>query len=199
MKSQKTREKILDVSLELFNEKKASNVSTVQISTAMKISPGNLYYYFANKEEIIRCLWEERMVDEVGRFSEAYKTVKNPAEYVEIVKKCFEHYERYIFFYSEAPTLFINDPELRQLYVNRLKITLKNFIVFINNWIDAGLMVDMTEGRKHALAENIFLIIKSFLLNPEVRESNRIENILVLIEPYFTDKAKSEISDMLNI
>ena len=54
MKSKKTREKILDVSLQLFNEKKASNVSTVQISAAMKISPGNLYYYFANKEELIR-------------------------------------------------------------------------------------------------------------------------------------------------
>ena len=65
MKSKKTREKILDVSLQLFNEKKASNVSTVQISAAMKISPGNLYYYFANKEELIRCLWRERMLDQI--------------------------------------------------------------------------------------------------------------------------------------
>ena len=75
MKSQKTREKILDTSLELFNEKKASNVSTVQISAAMKISPGNLYYYFANKEEIIRCIWEERMLGEMQQLIERFEAV----------------------------------------------------------------------------------------------------------------------------
>ena len=70
MKSKKTRERILDVSLELFNLKKASNVSTVQISAAMKISPGNLYYYYANKEEVIRCIWQERMKDELEEMLE---------------------------------------------------------------------------------------------------------------------------------
>ena len=54
MKTNKTKEKILDTSIRMFNEKKASNVSTVQISADMKISPGNLYYYYSNKEEVIR-------------------------------------------------------------------------------------------------------------------------------------------------
>ena len=53
MKSNRTRERILETSIKLFNEKKASNVSTVQISAAMQISPGNLYYYYANKDEVI--------------------------------------------------------------------------------------------------------------------------------------------------
>ena len=36
MKINRTRERILDKSIELFNRKQASNVSTVQISTALK-------------------------------------------------------------------------------------------------------------------------------------------------------------------
>ena len=43
MKINRTRERILDKSIELFNRKQASNVSTVQISTALEISPGNLH------------------------------------------------------------------------------------------------------------------------------------------------------------
>ena len=39
MKINRTRERILDKSIELFNRKQASNVSTVQISTALEISP----------------------------------------------------------------------------------------------------------------------------------------------------------------
>ena len=38
MKINRTRERILDKSIELFNRKQASNVSTVQISTALEIS-----------------------------------------------------------------------------------------------------------------------------------------------------------------
>ena len=49
MKTNKTKEKILDTSIRMFNEKKASNVSTVQISADMKISPGNLYYYYSKR------------------------------------------------------------------------------------------------------------------------------------------------------
>ena len=50
MKARKTKDRILDTSIRLFNERKASNVSTVQISAEMGISPGNLYYYYDNKE-----------------------------------------------------------------------------------------------------------------------------------------------------
>ena len=49
MKVQKTREAIIDSSINLFNKRLASNVSTVQIASELGISPGNLYYYFNNK------------------------------------------------------------------------------------------------------------------------------------------------------
>ena len=64
MKARKTKDRILDTSIRLFNERKASNVSTVQISTEMGISPGNLYYYYDNKEEV---LYLDRKDEERGR------------------------------------------------------------------------------------------------------------------------------------
>jgi len=54
MKRASTRQAILTTAIELFNEKGTAAVSTNHIAEAMAISPGNLYYHFANKEEIIR-------------------------------------------------------------------------------------------------------------------------------------------------
>ena len=55
----KTRERIVQNSLELFNQQGERSVSTNHIAAHMEISPGNLYYHFANKQAIIAVLFTQ--------------------------------------------------------------------------------------------------------------------------------------------
>jgi AcrR family transcriptional regulator len=55
----KTRDKILAAARVLFNERGVSDLSALDIATAMSISPGHLYYHFKGKPEIVARLLAE--------------------------------------------------------------------------------------------------------------------------------------------
>jgi len=60
------RERIIEAALELFNEHGSRSITTNHIAAHLSISPGNLYYHFRNKEEIVRAIF--------ARISEVVRT-----------------------------------------------------------------------------------------------------------------------------
>jgi len=59
----KTKEKIIATAIIMFNQDGTSSVSTNHIAKELGISTGNLYYYFKNKEEIIRAILEKMILE----------------------------------------------------------------------------------------------------------------------------------------
>jgi AcrR family transcriptional regulator len=67
LRTERTRRRILAEALAQFNERGEAHVTPGAIAAALGMSPGNLYYHFRNKDEIIAELFAvfERRVDEV--------------------------------------------------------------------------------------------------------------------------------------
>ena len=54
-----TRDLILEVALVLLNERGESIVTSVDLAHEMNISPGNLYYHFKGKEQVVEELYAQ--------------------------------------------------------------------------------------------------------------------------------------------
>jgi len=74
----RTAERILEVTLALFNRFGEPNVSTTLISAELGISPGNLYYHYPAKDELINSLLEryEKALSELLGAGEGVRDVE---------------------------------------------------------------------------------------------------------------------------
>ncbi len=75
----RTAERILEVTLDLFNRFGEPNVSTTLISAELNISPGNLYYHYPAKDELINSLFDryEKKLTELLRASDDVSNVED--------------------------------------------------------------------------------------------------------------------------
>lgn len=207
MKSKKTRERILDASLELFNQKKASNVSTVQISAAMKISPGNLYYYYANKEDVIRCIWEERMSSVLKELLKKTEQIKSSADVLDFIRESLEYMIEYRFFFTEISTLFINDDKLIEIYREADQEIRDTFNDAIDRDFKAGKLVKHDEVTRTLVVQNAIAAAKQMLDNYDVYMTNGVSaedfigycwiRIIAVLETIFSDDMKEEMNKEL--
>lgn len=111
-----TRERIVQNSLELFNQQGERSVSTNHIAAHMEISPGNLYYHFANKQEIIAVLFTqyEEQVDSFLRPPEGrMATVEDKRFYL---KELLAAMWNYRFLHRDLEHLLDSDQELASRY-----------------------------------------------------------------------------------
>jgi AcrR family transcriptional regulator len=109
---QATRDFILDTAVDLFNEQGTAAVSTNHIAEAASISPGNLYYHFKNKEDIIRAILD-RMYEE---WNAVYLLPADASFDLEVLRAAlrqnFDLLWRYRFFYRELGALVRHDRQL---------------------------------------------------------------------------------------
>lgn len=108
------REKILDTALVLFNQDGTSEVSTNHIAEACGISPGNLYYHFRNKQEIIRELFQRLYAIWDKGLPMPQDREPTLDDLKTVVETNYQIIWEYRFAYRELVALLRQDAELRQ-------------------------------------------------------------------------------------
>jgi AcrR family transcriptional regulator len=165
----KTRERILATALRLFNESGTAPVSTNHIADALGISPGNLYYHFRNKEEIIRALFEQQFArwDEPNTLSD--NRVPTLADLQQIVRATFITAWEYRFMYRELIALLRRDAQLHQRWVEIRARGFAGFRELVDLFVAAGVLRAPNDPAVVTrLAELCWLIAEFWLASVEV-------------------------------
>jgi AcrR family transcriptional regulator len=136
----RTAERILEVSLELFNRFGEPNVSTTLISNELEISPGNLYYHYPAKDELINALFDryKKELDELLIASTNVQTVDDAWLFFHMM---FELIWRYRFLYRDLNDLLSKNRKLEM-----------HFQFVLKNKVDATKTILHTLRRQRALA-----------------------------------------------
>ena len=200
----RTRERILDLSLRLFNDLGEPNVTTSAIADEMNISPGNLYYHFRNKDDIVNALFEqfEREIDQLLTLPPG-----RPIEFEDawlFLHLLFESIWRYRFVYRD-----LNDLLSRN---RRLEMHFRS-IVARKQQVAHQLCAALADSRRlHAEAHEIeplatnMVVVATYWLSFEYVSNARQFNdpvfqnramargayqVLVLIAPYLSDEGRT--------
>ena len=107
----RTAERILEVTLDLFNRFGEPNVSTTLISAELGISPGNLYYHYPAKDELINSLFDryERGLNELLNASDGVRNVEDAWFFMHSL---FELIWQYRFLYRDLNDLLSKNRRL---------------------------------------------------------------------------------------
>jgi AcrR family transcriptional regulator len=200
----RTRERILELSLRLFNDFGEPNVNTTLIAEEMNISPGNLYYHFKNKDDIINCIFQqfEREIDKLLALpTEREPNVEDAWLFLHVL---FELIWKYRFFYRDLNNLLANNRTLELKFKQLLGQKVQVARGLCEGLANAGeLQADRREIE--ALATNMVVVATywlsySYVLDP--RRFNEAEvigaalqrgcyQVMALTAPYLAGQSRA--------
>jgi AcrR family transcriptional regulator len=135
----RTAERILEVSLDLFNRFGEPNVSTTLISAELNISPGNLYYHYPAKDELINSLFDryERALNELLGASDGVQNVEDAWFFMHTL---FELIWKYRFLYRDLNDLLSKNRRLETHFQWVLKNKTRAMRAMLSGMSRAGAM-----------------------------------------------------------
>ncbi|SET20846.1 TetR/AcrR family transcriptional regulator [Thalassotalea agarivorans] len=199
----KTREKIIQASIELFNDRGERNVTTNHIAAHLGISPGNLYYHFRNKEDIIFSIYEEYarnlLLDTFPKVSADVKPLDAIILYMDAV---FQAMMKFRFFYANLPVLLGKNPSLREKYVEVQHCLTDRVSQLLLSLRDTDIMTFEDDELPDIVS--ILRLVNTFWLSFYQTQTSDTEindavfyqgvlKILVIIRPYTTKTALPEL------
>lgn len=199
----KTRERIVQTSLELFNQLGERSVSTNHIAAHMEISPGNLYYHFPNKQAIIAELFSEyeALVNTFLRPPKGRPASVEDKRYY--LLEILDGMWRYRFLHRDLEHLLDADPELAARYRRFSQHCLIQAMAIYGGFVEAGIL-QMDKVEIESLTLNTWIVLTSWVrfLCTTKEDSSRLNQdamrrgvyqVLMLESGYVTAAARDEV------
>ncbi len=167
----RTAERILETTLDLFNRFGEPNVSTTLISAELRISPGNLYYHYPAKDELINALFDRynASLDELLGASTGVGNVEDAWFFMHTL---FELIWQYRFLYRDLNDLLSKNRRLETHFQAVLKHKTRAMRTLLDGMQRAGaLQIDSRE--LEPTATSMVVVLTYWLSFEYVRDPRR--------------------------
>ena len=205
MAPKQTPERILDTSLEMFNAQGEPNVTTNHIADELGISPGNLYYHYRNKDDIVEQLfarYEARMDQALLVPEGRLPNLEDVWLQLHLVFECMWMYR---FLYRDLVDILSRNRKLKQRYARILTRAAQSATGVLKGLAEAQVM-RATPDEIQATAENILLVATFWLPYHAVRGSKAeptqedlthgIYQVMLLIAPFLRDAERVHLNTL---
>ena len=201
----KTRDRIVQTSLQLFNEYGEPRITTNHIADELDISPGNLYYHFRNKDDIIWLLFEqfERRMDTTLRAPK--RRVPDMEDMWLYLHLVFENIWEYRFLYRDLDNILCRNKKLRTHFRRIVERKVSTAATICKGLVGAGVMTATTEDIA-ALSRNIAVVATYWLNFQRIRatacgnDSNDlglgVYQVLSLVAPFLNGDARQLLQQL---
>ena len=202
--ARQTRQRILDTSLAMFNTQGEPNVTTNHIADELEISPGNLYYHFRNKDDIIEQLfarYEERMDDALAAPSGRLPELEDIWLQLHLVFECIWDYR---FLYRDLVEILSRNRRLRMRFARILKRADERAHLVMRGLSQAEIMRGSAD-ELNAAATNV-LVLSTFWLNYSAARGDRDEQtairqgivqVMMLLAPFLHDAERVHLNTLI--
>ncbi|MGR5288214.1 TetR/AcrR family transcriptional regulator [Vibrio maritimus] len=199
----KTRDKIVYAALDLFNSDGERNVTTNHIAAHIEISPGNLYYHFRNKQEIVREIFALYSQELIERFTPVQGQQESLALLKHYLDSIFTLMWKYRFFYANLPEILQRDPKLHEEYIEVQERLQGNLINILRAFVELELLT-LNEKELKSLVTTLHMMAVGWLsyqsamsprtkITEEVIQQGMLQMIHV-VKPLATSRGKEQLT-----
>ena len=201
--ARQTRQRILDASLAMFNAQGEPNVTTNHIADELEISPGNLYYHFRNKDDIIEHLfsrYEERIDAALTAPEGRLPGLEDIWLQLHLVFECIWDYR---FLYRDLANILSRNRRLRIRFARILRRADEQAHDVMRGLLQNGVM-RASADELDAAATNV-LVIATFWLNYASARGDKDEQasiragivqVMMLLAPFLRDAERVHLNTL---
>ena len=208
-KALKTKDRILQISLQLFNERGERSVTTNHIAAELGISPGNLYYHFRNKHEIIKELMYQYQAETLEVLSlpdDRPLTTNDKINYFQVLSGQLWSYR---FIHRDVYHLVESNEDFKKIYPRFAGQVMQQGQRIYQAFVDAGLM-KMTPSEIEALIINLWIVLTNWTnflyMSGHISDNNHLEEkwvwqalrqMVFLEGPYLMGESRATYEQLL--
>lgn len=201
-----TKEKIKNIALTLFNEIDTLSITTNHIASKTKISTGNLYYHYKNKEDIIVDIYEDMSFkfDEFKSFEQILKS-KNPLKELYVMYDLYGNlFWEYRFIMRDSAVLIALFPKFKELFLLHQIQRLDQIESVIHYFIEKNIFKSISQEEIKLRAKlNWFIsaywqVFTATSENVTKESIDEIKNVIfkINIYPFLTEEGEGLASEL---